>query len=396
MSRPPTALAWRLAGILAMGLFAFAVVGRATDRLSAVKPQWEEVVPWPMADNAWRARAFLALQRGDSVAAVAAGEVAIRRGPMEPGSPDLLGSALLLANRPEDAERAFRVARQLGWRRAATQTYWMKQALAHGDWAAATVRLDALLRKTPALAGDAATLGPFEASSAGRAALVARLSTPVPWAESYAKLVDGLPTQQLAARAVVLRGLAAAGHPLGCPPAGPIVSALVARNLPAEADAIWRGHCRGAAAGILGDGTFANADLARRDSPFAWWVPPASEVSTWLDLSAAVGQPHLVVASSASFPRDVVNRMVYLPAGVYQLSWQALAEDGRTSDRIDVVVGCQSGSDGPLPTKIDPHSGRIVAEVHANDACPVPWLSFRIRPGTGEVRFGNVVLSALH
>jgi len=393
---PPAGLAWRATGLLAMVLFAFAAVGTAIDRVAAVRPLWAVAVPPMLAENAWRSQASLALQRGDSTAAMAAATQAVARGPVEPGSPDLLGSALLLANQPEAAAQAFRVAGRMGWRRAATQVYWMKQALHEGDWPAATRRLDALLRQTPTLAGNAATLQPFETSVGGRAALAARLSTQPPWVEPYVKLVDSLPAPQLDARAVVLRSAAAAGHLLGCRSTGPIVTALIERGLPAEADAVWRAHCPAAAGGLLGNGAFADVDLPARNSPFAWWAPPVGEVSVWADRGDPSGQAQVAVTSSASFPREAVNRMVYLPAGHYRLSWQAVAEDGRASDRIDAVIACQPADGEPLPKALESRRGRAVAEVSWTGVCLAPWLNFRIRPGTGQIRFGSVRLEQLH
>lgn len=380
---------------MGMAVYSFAVVGAATDRLSAVKPLWEAVVPNAMADNAWRTRALLAIQRGDAETALRSARAAVDSGPIEPGNPEALGSARLLAGQLQAANQAFRVSRQMGWRNKATQDYWMKQALAAGDFGTAAMRLDAMLRQTPALAGDAALLEPFEASPRGRKALLSRLETRPLWSDAYVGGIAGLQPVQLKARALVVQGLADARQRLGCPQVGALVSALVGNGLAADGDAIWRAHCPGQGASIAGDGSFATLDPARRDSVFSWWAPPDAEVSVRIDAQGPAGQPRLVVSSSASFPREVLTRMIYLPAGRYRLSWQELIADGSGGDRIEAALGCRAGAGEPLAATVDQRSGQASATIVANGECPAQWLSFRVRPGIGELRFGNVRLDRI-
>ncbi|HET9628884.1 MAG TPA: hypothetical protein VFP14_05305, partial [Novosphingobium sp.] len=171
MSQRP-ALILRSAGILAMVVFSAVAASSAADRLSALRPVWEVVVPAPLADNAWRARAVLAIRRGDAPGALAAARRAVDSGPVEADSTDLLGTALLLTHQPAAADRAFAVAGRMGWRSAATQKYLMGQALARDDYGQALMHLDALLRQSPQLAGDGAVMQPFEESGAARTAWI--------------------------------------------------------------------------------------------------------------------------------------------------------------------------------------------------------------------------------
>jgi len=55
-----------------------------------------------------------------------------------------------------------------------------------------------------------------------------------------------------------------------------------------------------------------------------------------------------------------------------------------------------TGLGSPLPKALESRRGRAVAEVSWTGVCLAPWLNFRIRPGTGQIRFGSVRLEQLH
>ena len=383
-------VAVRAMGVVLMLLFAVAVVGTTSDRMSATKPLWEQVVPRPFADNAWRTRALLAVRRGDGPAALGAARFAMRSGPIEPGSSDLLGSALLLVGQADEADQAFRVAGQMGWRRPATQVYWMQQALVEGDYAVAVTRLDALLRQSPKLAGDPALMQQFESSPRGAPILLARLADRPPWTPDYLVQVEGLSLSELDDRARVLNNLAARIGPLGCAATGAVVDRLMSAGLADRADSVWRANCPSQSAGLVGDGDFVHTDLSRRDSLFSWWSPPDSDLSTSTDETQPPSEPRLIVASTSPFPRMVAVRRVRLQPGRYRLSWRSLGRDGRGSDRIAATIDCQWEVDRGAPATMDTRTGIAVAVVDVGTQCPAPWLSFRVQPGNDELRFGNV------
>ncbi|MFC3175182.1 tetratricopeptide repeat protein [Novosphingobium bradum] len=395
LARPlPSGFAARLAGILGTVLFAAAAVAGGADRLSVNRPPWERLVPDLFADNAWRIRGLVALQVGDSGTALVAARAAMRSGPVEPGSAELLGAAWRLAGQPDAAERAYRVAGQTGWRRPETQAYWIDRSIDRGDYRAAARWLDARLRLRAQAAGDPALMAPFELDPRARAAFVERLAARPPWFEAYPGAYAALPVAQLRARAQILRDLSRRAGPIGCGAVGGLASALVDHGLAGEGDALWRAGCigRGGERGgdQLGDGTFAAVDLARRDSVFSWWAPADSAVGTFVDNHAPPGAPRLVVSNAAPFVREVLTRMVYLPAGAYRLQWQAIGADGRGSERVSAVLDCRAGAGEPLVARIDPRTGLAMAEVAVDGECPTRWLSFRMAPGDGELRFGNV------
>jgi len=391
----PGLSAARLFGLLLAFAFVVAAIGSAADRMVATHPDWDRRVPSLFADNAWRYRAYAAMTSHDAAKAVAAARAAVRTGPIDPASSDLLGTALLMDNRPGEATQAFRLAGKLGWRRPDTQIYWMMQSIGSGDWRSAMQRLDAVLRQAPLRAGDASLMRLFETDPVGRAALAAKLSASPPWQSDYAANIAGLDPDTLAARAAILGGLAQRAPRLGCTRVGALVSGLLGAGRAREADGLWRAQCpdakRDPAAGLLGDGNFAQSDLGRRDSLFSWWAPGDSSISAVVDTQSATGKPRLVASNSAPFTRPVVTRMVYLPPGRYRLIWRTLDAQGRASERILAALGCMAGTGEPLPATLDPRTGMTRAELAAL-SCPAPWLEFRLAPGAGEVRFGNIAL----
>ncbi|HEY6870682.1 MAG TPA: hypothetical protein VI199_13095 [Novosphingobium sp.] len=395
MSQRP-ALILRSAGILAMVVFSAVAASSAADRLSALRPVWEVVVPAPLADNAWRARAVLAIRRGDAPGALAAARRAVDSGPVDADSTDLLGTALLLANQPAAADRAFAVAGRMGWRSAATQKYLMGQALARDDYGQALMHLDALLRQSPQLAGDGAVMQPFEESGAARTAWIDMLERHPPWLGRYAREIEGLAPSLLRARGDILQALGRRGHKLDCETVGGIVTRLLTEGAAVSADALWRAHCPAQSQGLLGDGDFAETELAHRDSLFSWASPADSEVSVAIDPRAEPSDPRLVVASSAQFEREIVNRMIYLPPGRYTLHWRAITAQGRATDRVRAVLSCRQQGVEPLATSLDQHSGVVAAPFSIDGECQARWLSFRILPGADKLRFGNVRIDPVH
>jgi len=96
----PGLSAARLFGLLLAFAFVVAAIGSAADRMVATHPDWDRRVPSLFADNAWRYRAYAAMTSHDAAKAVAAARAAVRTGPIDPASSDLLGTALLTAPWP--------------------------------------------------------------------------------------------------------------------------------------------------------------------------------------------------------------------------------------------------------------------------------------------------------
>ena len=137
----------RLGWATGLVLFAGLAAGSAADRLSAGDPVLAAQIPALFASEALRTRGAEALSNGQAVGAEAIGTAAIRNAPTDPQSTALFGAGKLAVGDRVLADRAFRVAGQLGWGVPITQSYWMGQALADGKYDIAALRLDALLRQ---------------------------------------------------------------------------------------------------------------------------------------------------------------------------------------------------------------------------------------------------------
>jgi len=384
--------AGRALALAVIALLVVADVGTGLDRLSATTPGWERFVPGPFAANAWRTRALAAIRRGDVPAARQAAEAAVRRGPVEPADSALLGSAFLLGADSGAADRAFRVAGQMGWRDAATQVYWLSQSLGLGDYRVAAMRLDAFLRQNPEMTGAPAVMAAFETGPA-RSALVGKLSSGPPWAPDYIRNVGDLAPAELQARGEIVTAVArGGGRPAGCQAVGPLVDILVLRGLAGGADAVWRSNCPGQSNGLIGDGDFIHWQSAGRDSLFSWWATGDSDVSVLTAQQKGSPGAGLAISSGSPFTRDVVGKLLYLPEGRYRLRWQAVAQDGRATDRIVAALGCAPTGGDPLAAHAIDAAGMNSAEIAVDRACPAHWLVFRVKPGGGEVRLAKVDL----
>ncbi|HZF46725.1 MAG TPA: hypothetical protein VEZ26_10330, partial [Sphingomonadaceae bacterium] len=159
--------------------------GSGFDRLSAETPTLERLVPGAFRAEADLSAGAVALARGDGTKALAFAEGAVRNDPLRPQASALLGTARSFANDPQDAEVAFRVSAQRGWRDRLTQIYWYDAAMRANDVERAALRADALLRANPNLEGAAKLLAPLEATAEGRLALARRLAEAPAWSNAY-------------------------------------------------------------------------------------------------------------------------------------------------------------------------------------------------------------------
>jgi len=385
--------AWRaraaavLAG-LALGALA---VGSGLDREARLQPALARSVPWPFAAEAALVRGRRLLAAGQYRAVADEAAAAIRAAPVDPESTALLGAARAGLGEAVRAEQAFLVAGRLGWRAPLTQFYWFERAAEVGDSRVAALRLDAILRASPALMENSGLLAPLEASEAGRAALADRLAAGPDWLKPYADGLGATNPAQVAIRADVLNRLAASGHALGCAGAGSLTGQLVSLGNVALAHELWRRHCPAHTGTLLNDAGFAGLQVHQPDSPFDWTVIGDSDVSLSVD-SQPDGTRRLLLASSAAFPRKMLTQLVRLAPGGYRLSWRATDAAGADRDRVVATVSCHPDSHDWLATTLDPASHRFSADVAVDGSCPGQWLGFALLPGTDPISFGAIDL----
>jgi hypothetical protein len=381
-----------LAGVLGCLGYTALALGSGLDRLSLARPEMAAQVPAPFASQALRSHGAILIGQGQARAALAKGEAAVRDAPLDPGSTALLGIARFRSGDSPGAERAFRIAGQLGWREQFTQTYWMGRALEIGDWRIAAMRLDALLRQQPALLAERRLLDPIETAPAGRAALAERILANPGWLRSYTTALADVPRPVLLLRAQVLGEVAARQGLLGCEAVAPLVEQLVGVAAELEAATLWRQHCPGAATSMVYDGRFAAASLEQSRSQFAWFFIGQSDTNLLLEPAGSGDARRLVVESTAARPRQIARQMVLVPPGRYSLSWTAQDSSGAPSDLIAAALSCTQIPGEWLPARFDAAAGRWRALLTAGGACKTHWLSFGVSGRSGTARLSEIRL----
>lgn len=367
-------------------LFAIAALGSAIDRIIGEAPSASAAagnVPGIFADASLRRAAAIELAAGRYAGAAQLARKATIASPLEPTSTGLLGAAWLAQGKAEQADQAFRISGQLGWRDSITQTYWMKLALLSGDLSIAGQRLDAILRREPTRASQPELLAPFEASAAGQTVLVQRLTENPGWLSAYFNPLAPINSRQLAQRAQVAR-LLADRHPIGCARIARFTQTLIAAGAIIPAHDVWQLHCPTANGQIITDPDFTHG-FRSNTSPFGW------QNSADGSINIRGGKGGLVIENSAPFPRHFARQLLVLPPGHYRLSWHAHEADDTQSNRIEASTGCTADT----PTRIEaaPISGsRQSGILHFTGACEGQYLSFRIRPGPAGLGFGKVRL----
>jgi hypothetical protein len=379
------------AALACLGYGALAIAS-GLDRMSLKQPELAASVPAAFASQALRSSGAVLIGQGQARPALAKGEAAVRDAPLDPGSTALLGIARFRTGDSAGAERAFRIAGQLGWREQFTQTYWMGRALEIGDWRIAAMRLDALLRQSPELLAERRLLDPLESSAAGRAALAERILTGPGWLRPYTSGLTDVPREVLLLRAQVLGEVAARKGLLGCEAVAPLVERMVEEAAELEAAALWRQHCPGAATTLVYDGAFAAASLQQDRSQFSWTFVGQSEANLLLEPTAKGAGQRLVVETTSPRPRQIARQMVLIAPGTYRLSWTAESADGAPSDLVAAALSCSQVSSDWLAASFDPAAGRWSAPVTVGSDCKTHWLSFGVTGRSGTLKLGAIRL----
>lgn len=232
----------KLAATIAALLFAGLALFTGIDRYSAHMPSAVRLVPDDFRVDAARSRAAASLAAGDYAAARAAAERAIRRDPLDPRGPAFLAAALQMSGEDVRAGIAFRQAATLGWHEPLTQAYWFTRAIGQGNPAAAALRLDALLRAHPDFAPAQDYLRILETSSAGRRAVLERVSGDTRWASIYLSAFEGSDAI-LRERARFIASEAENGLAFGCERTLPMVRELARRQYRVEANLLLAAQC---------------------------------------------------------------------------------------------------------------------------------------------------------
>lgn len=377
--------------MVGVGLYALLAVISAADRGDLVPFAGALPVP-PYPAQALLAQARQHVSTGDYRGALVSAREAVLANPVEPSSPALLGAALRGIGDEAGARQAFTVAGRMGWRVPLTQTYWMEQALAAGDFRVAALRLDALALQNPAIAADLYPAREFERSTPGRQALVDRLRRGPAWLQRYLDPVPEAGSDDLVARAGVAQQLLAAGAPLECGQFARFVSRLVDAGQGRIGQAIWRQACPGAGAGTEGglllDGNLRTLNPAGQQ-PFGWQLVSDPDVTI---APAGVREGGVILANSAPARRPALRQLALVSPGTYRLSWVARGPGGMPSDRIVAAAQCAGLPPVPLDARPLGPGGAQGGDFAVPGQCTAVWIEFKVLAGTADATLSSVVL----
>ena len=380
-----------LCGVLL--LYAGLAAGSAADRLSAGDSSLAARVPGLFASEALRTLGADALSSGKAVDAAAIGNRAIRNAPTDPQSTALFGAGTLAAGNRVLADRAFRVAGQLGWRVPITQSYWMGQALASGKYDLAALRLDALLRQQPSLLRQRQLIDPMERNPAGQAALIARMRANPVWLGFYAGDVENLIADAGLQRAEVLSKAARSGLILGCEAIAPLASRLAVVGQAAAGATLWRLHCPAAGSGLVSDGQLTTLDIMAKPTAFSWDLIGNSELSLTV-LPGGNGRGNrLMIDGLADVVRPVLAQQLVLESGRYMLSWRTGSAQGQPSDHLLAGLACSGETPAWANAELDRNTGMWNAMVEVGPRCKMQRLTFAAAPRSGLVWLEQVDLT---
>lgn len=375
-------------------LFVALATGSALDRASARYESLSGRVPSVFATQALLTKGRLALAAGDTVQAEKLGIQAVERAPVDPGSSALLGAAWLAMNRQRDAEKAFRVAGQLGWRIAFTQAYWLDRALRVPDYRLAALRIDALLRQNPDLVSQRVLLDPVERNPQGRAALIDRMMARPNWLLAYTRLIENTQLDVMQQRAVVLQEAGQRGLRLGCDAVAPASARLLSLGAAAESAALFRAQCP-LATGVLTDGNLAAIGPEPPAVPLMWNLIGDADVSAGLEPSPTGSGQRLRIASSSQRTKSVLTQTIVAAPGRYRLSWASGSESNAPKAGIVAALTCAEAPNGFAHGNFDAASQRWELDLTINFACPAHRLFLGVAPDAGNMWLERIRLDPL-
>lgn len=383
----------RFAVVLALLGYGFLAIGNGLNRAALSQPALARWVPAGLATSALTAQAAALGKSGkqaDAPAMAALASKALARAPMEVRNAGLLGLANQIAGRPEQAERAFTVSAQLGWRDMGTQSYWMFSTLAGGDKLAGLRRLDAMLRVNPGLNTTSTLMDPVEFGEELRPLLLRTLASNPPWLQEYIWSINQLTEARLANRALVLLELGEAGHPLGCEKIASVAYEVFTRDDLDGAKQLWDAHCPGARAHLLWNGQFAYDAKVTRGSAFDWRLAGSGEVSVVRARSSRAPGYALQISSSSPFRWTFAYQLVPLAAGQYILAWNARTSSPERGFPIEPTLLC-AGREPQLVETIAPAGlQRWQAKLAISADCHNPTIAFAVLPYRSGLEFGDV------
>lgn len=324
--------------VVALLLLSVAALLSGTDRESREFPNSPSFVGWPYDTGAARSHAMRAFVRQGPERAIGYARRAVVSDPISAQAISILGQAELYSQHISEAHEAFRVSGQLGWRDGMTQIYWLDQALQDEDYKVAAERLDALLRQAPTDENRDRFLAAVAASEAGRHALADRLKLSPAWARTIVMTVGDLPADQVLQRVDIMRRTGKGVW--DCPASELITQRLINLGLIAEAQSVWQLNCETAGA-LLYDGGFDNLDTLRKATAFDWQLSNRGDAEITI-ASDASGNRNLALENTGTAILPIIQQIVVLKPGRYQLTWKTPDTTPEKSNALQVSLACDT------------------------------------------------------
>lgn len=383
-------LAQRVAAGAGLAVLAVAAMLSGSDRQSREFPSTPSVVGWPYDTGAARAKAALAFVRSGPASAIGYAGRSIMSDPISSEAVSLLGRANLFAQHPDEAQRAFLVSGQMGWRDTMTQIYWLDQALQGGDYRVASERLDALLRQSPDDENRNRFLAAVAASPEGRDALAQRLKLSPPWARTMITDVRDVPADQLLQRLDLMRRTGKGVW--DCPASKIFTQSFIKLNMLDDAQAVWRLNCEGAES-LVYDGGFDHIDILKETAAFDWKLSDRGDAKIGVTADTN-GNRRLTLEVTGTVSLPIIRQLVVLKPGRYRLTWGTPDTGAIQARRLLVSITCNfdlsnAGEGSPVPGRQNSWSRDFMI----SGECPAQQLVFWLPP-KAPVHLDDVTLTA--
>jgi hypothetical protein len=231
----------------------------------------------------------------------------------------------------------------------------------------------------------------IESNPSGRAAMVDRMAKARPaWLEGYAFDLYDKPVDVVARRAGVLSDMAARGIFLDCGSVSSSVNVLSRAGRMAEAQRLWRQHCRMPETAVLADPSFTQLRTGEPRSEFEWALEGNSDIGLAVVKGPDGGQA-IHIEDGSNQARTLLRQRVLAGPGTYRIDWSARDGKGGASPRIDATLSCDR--DGRVAEGAQPVGP--ARTIRFGGDCAAPWLIVLVRPGAGDVTLSRVNLSRL-
>ncbi|WP_298190277.1 hypothetical protein [Novosphingobium sp.] len=372
-------------------VLAAAALLSGSDRQSKDFPNSPSFVGWPYDTGAARAKAANAFVRSGPASAIALARRSILSDPISAQAVSLLGRSELYAQHLPEAQKAFVVSGQLGWRDPMTQIYWLDQALQGSDYKVAAERLDALLRQSPDDENRDRFIAVMASTPEGRAAMATRLKLAPQWARVMVINIADLPDDQLRQRVDLM--LRTGSGVWDCPATQLFAQKLINQGLLGEAQSVWRLNC-GSSDALVYDGRFEHFDTLKATFGFDWQVSNRGDAEIAM-VDEGTPDRSLALEVTATVTLPIVRQLLVLKPGRYRLTWRTPGTDPALAQALQVSLGCQSDlSRAARGIASAAKPGSWSQDFTVDGECPAQQLVFWLAPHA-RVRLGDVALSPI-